>query len=314
MEKRKSKVLEYTRKEVLYLMEIRELTAQSCFIPGRVNIGLWKDGNGGCFLIDSGGDETSGRRLFKLLQEHNLTLHGIINTHSNADHIGGNAYLQKKTSCAIITSSLENVLTQNPYLEPFLLWGAYPFNAIRGKFLEAEPSKVTHVIHPGEMVPGTELEVVGLPGHFLNMVGLKSRDGVFYVADSVFSQEIIEKYRFIVSMDVEGVLRTLDMLQMSEANWFVPSHAKPVQNITSLVEANRKGVKYLSEAVLNLCKTPHSREEILAALAREWGIEMDSIQYVLNSATIAAYLSFLERKRCIVPYINEGYLLWKEKV
>ena len=69
-------------------MEIKILKGQSCYIPGRVNVGLWKDGKDGCFLIDSGGDETSGRRLFRLIQENNLKLRGILNTHSNADHVG----------------------------------------------------------------------------------------------------------------------------------------------------------------------------------------------------------------------------------
>ncbi|ADE56560.1 MAG: MBL fold metallo-hydrolase [Aminobacterium colombiense] len=294
-------------------MEIKILKGQSCYIPGRVNVGLWKDGKDGCFLIDSGGDETSGRRLFRLIQENNLKLRGILNTHSNADHVGGNAYLQKKTACPIWASSIEDTVIQNPFLEPMLLWGAAPFRALTGKFLQAAPSLVTQILSPGERVPDTDLTVLALPGHFINMIGFLSADGVCYIADSLFAKEVIEKYRFMVAFDVEATLATLDMLEKLEAAWFVPCHAEPVEDIRPLVNENRKGIEALSHAVHDLCSVPRSREEILALLVQKWDLEMNPVQYVLNSSSLSAYLTFLEKKGLIVPFVEKGNLLWQKK-
>ncbi len=298
-----------------YLMEINILNNRSCYIPGRVNIGIWKDGEGGCYLIDSGGDESSGRKLFRLLQENSLTLKGIINTHSNADHIGGNAYLQKKTSCVIMASSIERTIIENPVLEPLILWGAYPFSGIQTKFLQAVPSVVGTELTRGQVVPNTDLTVIDLPGHFINMIGLLSSDGVCYIADSVFSEEIINKYRFIVTFDVEATLSTLDKLETIEASWFVPCHAEAIkEDITPIVEVNRKGILSLNDAVLHSCSDPHSREEVLAHLAATWNIDMNPVQYVLNLSTISAHLAFLEKRGLVETWVEKGFLLWRKKI
>ena len=69
--------------------------SDECFLlTGLTNIGLVRTGEGQAVLIDSGGDDSSGRRIRKALEAEGLTLQAIYNTHSHADHIGGNAFLQ----------------------------------------------------------------------------------------------------------------------------------------------------------------------------------------------------------------------------
>ena len=85
---------------------IINLHGSSWVIPGPVNIGLVETEEG-VYLIDSGSDKESGRRIKKILTENNWKLSGIINTHSNADHIGGNDYLQRAFDCSIYSSQTE---------------------------------------------------------------------------------------------------------------------------------------------------------------------------------------------------------------
>ena len=64
--------------------------------PAKMGLFLAEDG---AWLIDSGSDKDAGRRVRKLLDANGWTLAGILNTHSNADHIGGNRFLQDRYHC-----------------------------------------------------------------------------------------------------------------------------------------------------------------------------------------------------------------------
>ena len=187
-------------------MELKQITEKTFYIPGLINIGLYLEGNQ-VILIDSGNDEWTGRKIYRLLEEQGWNLKTIINTHSNADHIGGNHYLQKKTHCDIAATSIESTFVEHPDLEPFLLWGAYPFKSLRNKFLQAQPSRVTCIIQDDGPISGTHLTAFPLAGHFLQMIGIKTPDEVYFLADSLFSPAIFDKYALTVCADVEAMLK-----------------------------------------------------------------------------------------------------------
>ena len=204
-------------------MELRQLGERTWCIPGRVNIGYYEEKGQG-YLIDSGLDDDKGRKVLKLLnEERQVPLRAIVNTHSNADHVGANAFIQKRTNCEIWTTRIEGILTERTSLEPLLLWSAWPFKGIRGKFIEAKPSKVTFIDQPmaigdprfGDEYPirDTELIAVPLPGHYLDMIGVKTPDNVFFVADALFDPTVLGKYRFCVMLDVTSAHKTLDMIE-----------------------------------------------------------------------------------------------------
>ena len=58
----------------------------------------------------------------------------IFNTHSHADHIGGNRYLQFQTGCSLYASGIECAFTRELLLEPAFLYGGNPPRDLRHKF------------------------------------------------------------------------------------------------------------------------------------------------------------------------------------
>ena len=52
-------------------------------------------------LIDTGLDNSAARNILKELEEAGPTPTVIVNTHSHADHIGGNHFIQKECSSYI---------------------------------------------------------------------------------------------------------------------------------------------------------------------------------------------------------------------
>lgn len=108
------------------MYELIQVTDISYYIQSPVKIGLVKNAQNEVFLIDSGNDKDAGKKVKKVLDANGWTLKAIYNTHSHADHIGGNQYLQKQTDCKIYAPGIERDFTEHPILEPSFLYGANP--------------------------------------------------------------------------------------------------------------------------------------------------------------------------------------------
>ena len=83
------------------MYELVQVGPRSYYINAPVKIGVYLAEENQVYLIDSGNDKDAGRKLRQLLEKQGWTLRAILNTHSNADHIGGNQYLWKQTGCKI---------------------------------------------------------------------------------------------------------------------------------------------------------------------------------------------------------------------
>ena len=75
------------------MYELINAAGGSYYIQSPAKIGLVELGGGKVCLIDSGSDKDAGRKVRQILDANAWTLEAIYNTHSNADHIGGNRYL-----------------------------------------------------------------------------------------------------------------------------------------------------------------------------------------------------------------------------
>lgn len=292
------------------MYELIQVSDSCYYINCPAKIGIYAADGKNVYLIDSGNDKAAGKKVRKILDEHGWRLQGILNTHSHADHIGGNRYLQGQTGCKIYSSGMEAAFTRYPVFEPSYLYGGYPCNDLRHKFLMAQESEVSDFSDAG--FP-EELEVIPLPGHFFDMVGFRSPDGVVFLADSVNSKATLEKYAVSFIYDVGAYLDTLDMVEGMEAAMFVPAHADATDDIRELVRYNRKQVHEVAERILSICKEPMYFEGILQQVFQGYGLTMNFEQYVLVGSTVRSYLSWLRDIGKLDVIIKDYMLFWKEE-
>jgi len=285
-----------------------QLKNDSWLIPGPTNLGLVAAGDS-VILVDSGNDKEAGRRILKILREKDWKLKAILNTHSNADHIGGNEYLQKTTGCEIWATKAEAAFVETPKLEGSFLWGGYPFRELESKFFAAKPSTVTRVIRPDETAEG--FRFVPLPGHFMEMTGVMTADGVFFAGDSIFGEHILSKYAIPFIYDVAAYKRTLTMLPSLGACLYVPSHGYPVADIGPLVEANLAAVAAVETRILGLLAEASSFETILEKLCLAFNVRLDYAQYVLVGSTLRSFLSYLYNEGKIRYVFDGNRMLWE---
>ena len=244
----------------------------------------------------------------KIAGQNGWRIKGIINTHSNADHIGGNQYIQKQTGCPIFASGIEGAFTRHPILEPSFLFGGYPFKELRSKFLLAKESEVTDCSSPG--FP-SELELIPLPGHFFDMVGVRTPDNTVFLADCVSSPSVLEKYGVTFIYDVAQYLATLDYIETIDAAVFVPSHADATTDIRPLAALNRAKVHEIAHAIEEICADPQTTESIIQAIFRAYRLTMTAEQYVLVGSTIRSYLSWMKDSGKLDLVIGEDSLRWQ---
>ena len=183
------------------MYELVKVTDRTFYIECPAKMGLYIDDDGRAILIDSGGDKDAGRKVMKHLDENGWELNAIINTHSNADHIGGNRLIMNRTGAAAYTTRSEGAINEWPQFEPTILYGGYPLKALRNKFLMAKETPFTDI---DEMDMPDGMEYFRLPGHFIDMIGIKTPDDVYFMADCVSPANILEKYHVGYIYDVAG--------------------------------------------------------------------------------------------------------------
>ena len=290
------------------MYELIQVSQRCYYINCPAKIGIYHAGGNQVYLVDSGSDKETGRKVRQILDKNGWTLKGILTTHSNADHIGGNHYLQAQTNCRVFSGGIEEAFTAHPSLEPSFLFGGYPFKELRHKFLLAQESEVTPFSHPD--FP-KEVEIIPLPGHYFDMVGFRMPDGCVFLADCISSRATLEKYAVSFIYDVQAYLDTLDMVEKMETSIFVPSHADAAADLTELIQFNREKVHEVAQTVLDICAESLNFEVILQRLFKRYNLTMTMQQYVLVGSTLKSYLSWLKDSGRMCLEIQDNLLLWK---
>ena len=290
------------------MYELNHITGNSYYIQSPSKMGLVKLNDTDVCLIDSGNDKDAGRKVRQLLDANGWHLTAIYNTHSNADHIGGNRYLQGQTKCKVYAQGIECDITRHPVLEPAFLYGGFPPKDLRHKFLMAQESDAQELM-PTVLPEGFEL--LQLPGHFFHMVGFRSPDDVVYLADCLSSRETLDKYQIGFIYDVAAYLDTLEKVKTMQAAAFVPAHAEVTEDIAPLAQYNIDKVHEIADHMVALCAEPVIFEELLKKLFDDYGLTLTFEQYVLVGSTVKSYLAWLKDTGRLTVLFEDNRLLWR---
>ena len=290
------------------MYELMQVTERAYYIESPAKIGLCRLSDTDVCLIDSGSDKDAGRKVRQILDAQGWRLVAIYNTHSNADHIGGNRYLQNQTGCRIYAPGIECDFTRHPLLEPSFLYGGNPPKELRHKFLLAQESDAQYLT-PEALPEG--FEMIPLPGHFFDMVGFRTPDDVVYLADCLSSRETLEKYKIGFIYDVAAYLSTLETVKTMTAKMFIPAHAAPAEDISQLADFNIQTVLEIGERITDLCREPKCFEEILRELFTGYDLTMNFEQYALVGSTVRSYLTWLKETGRITAGFEDNRLLWE---
>ena len=318
-------------------MQLIELQENTWVIQGGANIGVIAH-EGRCLIIDSGMDKDIGQSILKQVKKLGLTPTALLITHAHADHFGGAHYLVRQTGLKVYATRVEASVMSGPILEPlYLFGGAQPPRELQHKFFLAKPCIADVILEGNErMVDQIPLEVISLPGHSTEQVGVAYGNTLF-VGDAFLTPEILDKHRIPFYTDIQAGLTTLSLLKT-----FVDDSAALTQTSGSTLKTKTTpfnllvaghGELYTSpdqahhvigytvqrlESILERVRISladgktRSTSDVLGSVAAAHGATITALpQHALYTATVQAALSALYTQGEIQPIFKDNCLLWQ---
>ncbi|MDP2211343.1 MAG: MBL fold metallo-hydrolase [Candidatus Aquicultor sp.] len=294
------------------MTDLIQVNEEIYYIAHDANYGVVLTGDDTCAVIDTGMDDDSAQLILAALDVKGLKLGAIINTHSHADHYGGNNYLVKETGCKVYAPALEAAIMQNPSLEPFYIYGADAPEELKQPFMMAKVSPVDELLkEPGLQIGNKKFAVISLKGHSPNQMGVMT-EGVFFCSDALFSLKAWQRLILIYTVNVGEMIKSIERVKKVPARTFIPSHAVPTADITDLADLNIARIQSLADDILHIVREPATVDTILWEVNDKYHVEVTSLQqYYLCLNTLKAYLSYLLEEDLINYKFDANRLLWR---
>lgn len=286
------------------------------YISGPFHIGVYEldtisyTGKKEVCLIDSGVDKIVAKVVDELLVENGFTVKFIINTHYHADHCGGNNYFKDKYDCKIYSNKFNASLISNFDIAPAVIWGATPIREVLNNYFYATPT-------PAEDIENFNLpdgfEIVSLPGHCIDMIGVRTPDNVLFLGDAVISKETIENHPLTYIYEIGEHLKTLEKLKGIKASLYVPYHAEPVKKIKPLCDVNIQGIHQNIEDIKRICKEPRSIDEVISIFFNEKGFKLSMYKYAVEGGIVKTYITYLYNEGQMLATNENNFIKWQTK-
>ncbi len=278
-------------------MQVQHLNGNTYAIETHLSsVGLYIFKDRRCLLVDSGANSNQGQLVLQALRERGLMVYAIFNTHAHADHCGGNHYIQGHSDCHIYASAIEAAFIEQPILNPYSLYGAYPLKLLQSKFFMPQASQVTDTVRAGyRPINGEMFEILDLAGHTLGHQGLRTPDNVLFVGDGLIPPEILVSNPFLYLANPDQHLAALEKLRADSSPLFYLSHGGIVTDvhIPAVIDANHAMMMHILFTLKDIIHAPRNREEIINEVIARQGLPMNRNHYFRLAATISAFLAYL---------------------
>jgi glyoxylase-like metal-dependent hydrolase (beta-lactamase superfamily II) len=295
---------------------LNKIKGSSYYIDAPTNIGVYVFKNKNCLLVDSGINSTQAKKIDEVLIQNDLHPKYIINTHSHIDHCGGNLYFKNNYPGVLIyTSQSEKLFMDNPLLHSYAQYSANPIKEIvRNNKVVPVDSVIDYGLNK---INDEKFEIIPLKGHSIEQIGILTPEKVCYLGDSIFSENIIEKYSFPYLINIEDSINTLKSIADIDGDFFMVSHSSVLytkNEIVALVNKNLQNIEDYINQISDLLDQPLTKEDLLENLIIINELKVKSLnEYHNYFSSVSAFLSYLYEKSNISFSIEDGKVYYFKK-
>ena len=287
-------------------MELRQAGERTYYIEHSTNIGVYMTSPGRVCLIDTGA-KGDGEKIDEMISGQGWSIDYIINTHTHIDHLGGNESLMKKYHIPAYCTEYDMAFAHYSDLEAAYMNGGFPCRKLRTIF--SHPGMIGFRSIEKNSLEG--IEWVYLPGHTFGMIGVKTSDDVWFLADSYLSRRYLEKRSFGYLYDVGGYLDTLEFIKNLEGQLFIPAHGIAETDISEVADLNRANIERIIESIKKICSDEISLDEILKRMYETMGMRTTVSQHALLSSTTKCYLTYLQDRGELECGFTDKVMTWR---
>ena len=297
-------------------MEIEKIKGHSYFIRGGTNSGVYIFKDKYALIIDPGLSNSRANRIIKYFEEKGLKIKFIINTHEHSDHFGASKALKEYyTGARTYASQHATTFIHNPHLFSTYVYGGKANEYIDDFFKNREfDICIDEILKAGDTkFNNDKFDIIDLKGHSLGQIGILTSDKVLYLGDSLFNENILEKYNFPFLFDIKEQLYSLEKISSLDFEYAVLSHGKPVLNAKEtqlLIIKNQEVIhKYLNQ-IREFLNTPYTREELLTDIIQYNNLKLNYKEYYFSNATLGSMISYLIELKELDYEIENGKLYY----
>jgi len=233
------------------MFEIKQIKGNTYYYEAFTNVGIYKLNETEAILIDGCDHKRMAKGLGKQLKAMGLTVKLIINTHCHFDHICGNSYFFNEYGCKLLSTKKEQAFIAYPSLESEFYYIGINTDKKRNPFFMNESSE-TEIISEDNIPDG--FEIIPLPGHSFEMVGVRTPDNVLFLADAILSKTTWDEYKLPFFYNVNDSLVTMEKVKEFKADYYLPSHTGLLEDINELSDYNIQKLSEKKELVYSLCE------------------------------------------------------------
>lgn len=292
------------------MYQLHHLKGNTYYIDGPTNCGVYVLNDKNEVLLFDCGTSSDGVKIYEALENANMKVTHLVFSHCHADHAGGWEYIYNKTHCKMIASKVERGFFRDPKLDIGFLYGGYPLDEYDGKLMHIDMNDEIYAL---DEIPNG-IEWFHLPGHHWGMIGIKTKDDVYFVADTLGSIDLVERAHILLIYDVKGYLDSLNFVESLDGKMVVPSHSEETTNIKPVVEFNRNTMYEIMNVLLDYLHDEHNCTECTSHIFDYYNLRISYNKYMLILSTVRSYLSYLSNNKRIKNYFKDNRLVFINEV
>lgn len=223
-------------------------------------------------LMDSG-PFTAREELNQYLKEHQIQIRAVLCSHAHFDHTENNRFLQEQYGAELFLAVYDaGILCDYTAMKSVFYSYTGQDNGIYNREMLCFADQLILQDQTEVQVDEAVFQILRLPGHAASQLGFVTPDGVAYLADALFTSDMLWKHNIVYMLDWTRALETLERIETFAYPHYLIAHGGICHDISGLAAENAAFfLRMLEDFYERFCQFVKCRSASLDELVRETG-------------------------------------------